>query len=280
MTRSADKLLESVLKTVNLKNINFRFNNRAVLNYLRRERMFKIIYPLIFILFLSVNDSYAKADIEIVTEFMPPLQLAKHGQRMTGVTADLVNAVVQDTKLTSVDNVYPWARSYTLAIMKPNVLIFPIIRTKEREKNFHWVGEVWEFSAAIYSNKNNINISTLEEAKNYNISVYRDDFFHNYLLDQGFSPEKLFPVTDIEQSIQLFINGRVDLIIIDSSIFEFYVNRSNKSILDYQKLVVLDDIKENHAFIALSKSTPLKTVNLFIESFKRISEKRNDIKLK
>lgn len=233
--------------------------------------MIKYLYSLLF--FILIQNSYAKANIQIVTEFMPPLQLAKYGQDMTGVSAEFVNAVVEDTKLPSVSNVYPWARSYALATSQPNVLIFPIIRTKARENNFHWIGKIWGFSAAVYSNKDDINITTLEGAKNYNISVYRGDFFHHYLLEQGFSPDKLFPVVNIEQSIELFVNGRVDLIVIDNSIFEFYLTKSNKTISEYKQLIVLNNIKESNAFIALSKTTSLDVVDIFIDSFKRVSSR-------
>lgn len=226
-------------------------------------------------LFISSN-VFSTSTIQVVTEFMPPLQLAKPGEKVHGISADIVNEVIEDSQIESVSNVYPWARSYILATTKPNVLIYPIIRTKERENQFHWVGKIWEFSAAIYSHKNldQMNISSLEDAKKYKIAVYRNDFFHHYLLDQGFSNDLLFPVVDIEQSIQLFLNNRVDLIVIDSSIFEYYLGRTRHDISDYQQLITLNNIQESNAFIALSKSTSQHIVDKLMTSFKRVSNRR------
>jgi len=223
---------------------------------------------------LVVPDSQAKATIDIVTEFMPPLQLAKPGQKMHGLTADLVNSVVQDSQLPSTSNVYPWSRSYLLARTKPNVLIFPIIRTKEREGDFHWIGKIWSFSAAIYKHESraDITVANLDDAKKYNISVYRNDFFHHYLLKNGFSPKKLSPVEDIEQSIKLFISGRVDLIVIDSSIFEYYLKQFNHDSTQYKQLVKLTDVKHKDAYIALSKSSSPSMVSKLMSSYQHVSQ--------
>jgi polar amino acid transport system substrate-binding protein len=242
----------------------------------------KFITILFFFLISVMLPCQARVGVTIVTEFMPPLQLAKPGQQMHGLTADLVNAVVLDTKLNSTSHVFPWARSYLLATTKPNVLIYPIIRTTEREKSFHWVGPIWSFSAAIYSRieRNDIIVSSLEDAKKYNISVYRNDFFHRYLLEEDFSPSKLFPVANIEQSINLFINGRVDLLVIDTSIFEYYLKKHQRNAAEFKQLIKLTDVKKNDAFIALSKMSSPEVVDQFVKSYQRVanSDKLTDIR--
>ena len=207
--------------------------------------------------------------LKVVTEFMPPLQQAKSGQVMQGSSADFVYKVIASTKIPFTTDVFPWARSYRVAKSEPNVLIFPLIRTQERENDFHWIGKIWSFSAAIYRNstRTDINVTSLADAKKYNISVYRNDFFHHYLLKQGFSDDKLFPVSGIEQSIGLFINGRVDLIVIDSSIFEFYINQYNKKISHFDKLISLENVRHNDAYIAMSKQTSLSVVQQVKNSF-------------
>src|ERR1039457_4975179 len=37
---------------------------------------------------------------------------------------------------------YPWARSYDMALKEPNVLIYLIARTPARESLFKWAGEI------------------------------------------------------------------------------------------------------------------------------------------
>jgi len=239
-----------------------------------RINIFKCFSVSFIGMMLIAPNCQARTMIDIVTEFMPPLQLAKPGQKMQGLTADLVNSVVQDSQLHSTSNVFPWSRSYLLARTKPNVLIYPIIRTKEREDDFHWIGKIWSFSAAIYKHvdRANINVEELNDAKKYNISVYRNDFFHHYLLKNGFSASRLSPVADIEQSIKLFISGRVDLIVIDSSIFEYYLKQFNHDPTQYKQLVKLTDVKHKDAYIALSKSSSSIMVSKLLSSYQKVSK--------
>lgn len=224
--------------------------------------------------FLCISAFSATTNLKIVTEFMPPLQLAKSGHKMQGSSADFVSKVMTSTTLPFTTDVFPWARSYRIAQSEPNVVIFPLIRTQEREKDFHWIGKIWSFSAAIYkhSARQNITVASLEDAKNYNIAVYRNDFFHHYLIKEGFNEAKLFPASGIEQSIGLFINGRVDLIVIDSSIFEFYINQYNKKIAKFEKLISLDDVRHNDAYIAMSKQTSPSVVQQVKDSFNRVTQ--------
>lgn len=242
--------------------------------------MYKLFYQSVFFvftlvsaLFVSCANAVVKPSIKVVTEFMPPLQMAKSGHKIHGKVAQLVQAVTKDTGLPHSIDVFPWARSYLWATTKPNVLIFPIIRTKEREDKFHWVGRVWSFSAQMYRLKGRkpIEINKLEDAKNYNIAVYRDDFFHRYLLAQGFNESNLYPAAGIEQSINLFLNKRVDLILVDSSIFEYYLKQYQRDIDEVESLFTLKNVKQNDAYIALSKSTEPSIVELFKQSYQRVA---------
>jgi polar amino acid transport system substrate-binding protein len=45
---------------------------------------------------------------------------------------------------------YPWARAYDIARLEANVLIYPIIRSAERETLFKWVGELDEVTPLFY----------------------------------------------------------------------------------------------------------------------------------
>lgn len=221
---------------------------------------------------MLVTTSYASHELRVVTEFMPPLQLAQPGQKMHGMTAKLVETIIKNSKYPYRSDVYPWSRSYLLATSTPNIVIYPLIRTQEREEKFHWIGRVWSFSAAVYrhKNRNDITVSTLEDAKKYNISVYRNDFFHHFLLNRGFSPSRLFAVADVEQSIKLFINGRVDLLVIDRSIFEYYVKQYQANLNDYVAAVRLKDVKQNDAYIALSKGSSPDIIKRLKQSYNRV----------
>jgi len=212
-------------------------------------------------------------DIHIVTEYLPPLQVAESGDQIHGLTVDLFKAVVDDTEYSYTTSVYPWARSYRLATSGANVLIFPLIRTKERENKFHWIGKLWSFTGSIYrhAERKDIELATLDDAKKYSISVYRDDFFHQYLIKNSFSPWRVFPQSSIDKSLAQFVNKRVELIIIDSSLLEYYVKKHGLRLDDYQKILTLDNLKVRDTYMALSKETSPEVVKQFRDSYVRVS---------
>lgn len=211
--------------------------------------------------------------ISVVTEYLPPLQSNQSGSKISGLTADVVTQVIRHTGYPFETAIYPWARSYRIASSRENTLIFPIIRNSEREEKFHWIGKVWQFKAAIYGHrgKKTAHLDNLKAAKNYRISVYRNDFLHHYLLDNGVPETALFPVASIEKSIELFSKNRTDLIIIDPSLLEYYIKKHNLRLDDFSLLFHLDQMEPKYAYMALSKSTSADVVQKFQHSYRQIT---------
>lgn len=237
------------------------------------KKLNRYFYLMLCTFLLASTSVIAQPKLSIVTEFMPPLQLAKSGHKMHGKTAELVSAIVEDSGLLNHIDIFPWARCYLWATTKPNVLIFPIIRTEEREHKFHWIGKVWSFSAQVYrlKSRSDIKATSLKDAKNYSVGVYREDFFHRYLVKQGFKSEQLYAVADIEQSVLLFLNGRTDLIVIDESIFEYYLKKHHHANSEVVSIMRLSDVKTNDAYIALSKNSSPEIIKRITRSYQRIS---------
>lgn len=107
---------------------------------------------------------------------------------------------------------YPWARAYNIATQKPNVLIYPIVRTPEREALFHWVGELATVPIFLYKfrDEENIQVSNLDAAKAYTIGVVRDDSRESYLHSHGF--QKLVISADNGENFRLFSSHQVQMI--------------------------------------------------------------------
>src|SRR5512145_1222837 len=72
---------------------------------------------------------------------------------------------------------YPWARAYDMAQQEPNVLIYLIARTPEREPRFKWVGEFIRVDYFLYKLRDSkgVAVSSLDQARGYSIGVMRDD---------------------------------------------------------------------------------------------------------
>lgn len=89
--------------------------------------------------------SAAGANIQAVTEELPPYNYRDRDGLVTGLSVDLLQRMVDRSKL-SLDSkgvqLLPWARAYQMALHQPNTVIFSIVRLPEREALFHWVGPI------------------------------------------------------------------------------------------------------------------------------------------
>lgn len=101
---------------------------------------------LLVALFTGINfNAYASkeanTDLFIVATQSPLLQYGDNGEDK-GSTVEILQAILSASKLAASVNFMPWARAYDIAKSKPNTLILSIIRTPEREQQFHWLIKV------------------------------------------------------------------------------------------------------------------------------------------
>ncbi|MFJ3524265.1 substrate-binding periplasmic protein [Pseudomonas sp. NPDC090203] len=149
--------------------------------------------------------------IEVVTEDSS-YTYVEHGK----VAGPATQVVEETLRQAGIDDyhlaLYPWARAYSIATQKPNVLIYPMVRTPEREALFHWVGELATVSIFLYKFRNQpgIQVTNLDTAKAYTIGVVRDDSREHYLQSQGF--KKLIVSADNDENFRLFTLHQVQLI--------------------------------------------------------------------
>lgn len=148
--------------------------------------------------------------IQAVTE--DSLHAFLDGDKVSGPATAVVENTLQAAGLDYHLALYPWARAYDMALQQPNVLIYLILRTPERESLFKWVGEVKRYEPYLYKLKQrqDIQINSLEDAKRYPIGVVRDDVRHAYFKAQGFS--KLFVASQNRDTMKQLLNGQIDLL--------------------------------------------------------------------
>lgn len=135
--------------------------------------------------------------------------------KVVGEATMVVEEVLGRAKLDYTIKIYPWARSYKLALENKNVLIFPMSRTAERESLFKWVGELIPIKYYLIKLKErkDIQINSLEDAKQYRIGVVREDVRAKFLIEKGFEVKVhgLQLVTSNDQNIQKLLKKRIDL---------------------------------------------------------------------
>lgn len=174
-----------------------------------------LLYKTTFKLFLLLLSTHANAGLTVLTELSPPYQTIENNE-VKGITTEIVQAIFKQAQLTPQFKLYPWARSYKLALNNPNSFIYSIGRTPEREDKFIWLVPVAKFKLGFVklSSRTDIKINTLEDAKKWIIAAQRNDMATQYLERKGFNKANhLILTTDIQNSWQLLLGGKIDLVV-------------------------------------------------------------------
>ncbi len=163
-----------------------------------------------FLLLLLSRGLLLAQGLTIQTEIFPPYQFLGPDGRLTGFTVELVREIQARTGNKDPIAVVPWVRGYNEALTKPNVVLFTMAQTPEREPLFKWVGPVSESSNVLYvKSDSGIVIRDLEEARKLRlIGVYKEDVRDQYLTQAGFMNLDRSP----DQAIMLkkLMGGRID----------------------------------------------------------------------
>ena len=207
--------------------------------------------------------------IRIVTEEFPPYDFSGADGLVEGLSTDVVRAALEEVGASAEIKILPWARAYKLASREPNVMLYSVVRTADREPLFHWVGVVCEVRSFLYKLKKRDDISSndLADLKDYAVGVVRGWAGQRYLEKNGF--HKLQTVAVSEFNIRKLIGGRVDLI-------EDYeaniVYRMKRMGLDYgllEKVYFNADIS-GPLFAVFNRDTPEDVVGSFRKAFSKI----------
>ncbi|MGM9513675.1 substrate-binding periplasmic protein [Roseateles sp. DB2] len=106
----------------------------------------------------------------------------------------------------------PWARAYDMALKEPDVLIYLLARTPEREPLFEWVGELLRLRYNLYGLKarEDLHLHSMSDARGLRVAVVRDDVRHQRLKALGFT--RLVVSSDIMETLRQLRRGQVDLV--------------------------------------------------------------------
>ncbi len=164
--------------------------------------------------FYCCSMTISAAQLSVVTE-EGSLQYSK-GNEITGIATELVKAVLEQANITGDFQIYPWTRAYNLAQTQPNVLIYSMARTPQRENKFKWIGEIAPLDYKFFRLKSNnsINPKILEQAKKFRVGVINQGAIHHFVNSHGFNNVSV--VSNSSAHLRVFLNKRVDLIIINS----------------------------------------------------------------
>lgn len=219
---------------------------------------------------LLSSDGTGGPQLHLVTEHYPPLQIQHDNGALSGLRLEVVEAIAKHTGLSYTLSVYPWSRAYKTALVQPNTLIFTIVRTKERENRFIWVGPLGKMHISFFyqRQRSDIKLSSLKDAHQYRISIIRGDAIQDLLETKGFSSEKNFLlVTEFEQSLRALKFGYADLTLTNPWLFYYSAQQAGLDPELYQEQGPILEIPELYHYMAFNLQTSKAVIHAFITSF-------------
>lgn len=222
----------------------------------------------------SLN-ALAAASLRVVTEEAPPYNMTVNG-KITGLSTDVVRAVLDEVGMKASIQSMPWARAYDIALNAENVLIYSITRTPQREKLFKWVGAVASTGWYMYARAgSDIRLEGLDDARKYQIATVSEDAGEQYLLGKGFAIGKnLQSSGKYDVGYKKLMLGRVDLLISDE-LGAYYMARQagddpHKTIM---RALSLSDLSQGGEIgMAFSLKTPDELVDRFRKALEKIKK--------
>lgn len=155
----------------------------------------------------------------VVTEDARPLHYVWQGE-LQGEAPQFIRQLLHEAGTPYSQQVYPWARAYMMASSLPNVLIYSMARTPEREAQFQWIGKLITVQYALYAlqARQDIQVSSVEDLAAYRLGVTANDVRTAWLRDHGLKDAAADSRTGLDITDNGLINlrklmlGRVDMV--------------------------------------------------------------------
>jgi len=179
----------------------------------------------------------------------------------------LARAVVKDYHIA----LYPWARAYDMARLEPNVMIYPILRSSERESLFRWVGELDQVTTLFYKlrERHDIVIKSLADARNYTVGVVRDDSRQEYLEGKAFS--KMVVSANNLDNLRKLLGGQVALVPMPEREAREQCEDLHIAFDQLESVYTIDELSKG-LYVAMSLKTPADTVQRVTTAFSQLKD--------
>lgn len=216
--------------------------------------MKQVLLIITFIIGLS-SSLFANEKVDVVTENWKPFNYEEDGS-IKGTATEIVRAVLDRLNINYTITVFPWARSYNMALTQQNVLIYSIIRTPGREELFKWIGPVSDSDHICLfklSKREDILVESLDDAKHYRIGVAKNSPMHGHLINLGFDKNSIDVTTANQLSnIKKLLFGRIDLLPASEKQFSYAIKEAGFSEGTFTKTISLFSLSP---YMALSRKT-------------------------
>ncbi|ASP40662.1 amino acid ABC transporter substrate-binding protein [Bacterioplanes sanyensis] len=210
-------------------------------------------------LFLALNIQAAEK-LYFFTEQFPPYHMtldghpfAHDGENITGLCSQMVKRLAEEVPYEMKMKLRNWNSGLERVKRKANHGIFCTVRSEQREDWFEWVGPLTNTGWALFAKPGSgITLSSLEDAKQYEIGGYKGDVRTNYLMEHGFNVSVITEDAQNPRRLQL---DQIDLWVSDELAGPY--TASDAGDIEVEKLLTF---KRVPLYLAINKDTDPKIV--------------------
>jgi len=219
---------------------------------------------------LIISDAQADSELTIVTEDYPPFQYLDDSGKLTGVSANIVRQVLDDTKIDYQIHVFPWARAFKAGKTSPSTLIFSLLRTNSREDSFHWLVPLCQVSTSFYTlqSRPEVIAKSIADISEYKIGVSREQATKTYLSDKGLEAN-IIEANKNSQLRKMISFGRIDVVLLS----DHYANELKQAPpSSVNQLKLLFTVKElsRKLYLAANKYVSPEIIEKITSSYSKV----------
>ncbi len=220
---------------------------------------------------LKVEIEQYKTAPLIIAEQMPPYNyLGESGP--TGISTEILQELLRRLDIQWPIEFMTWTVAYHIALREPNILLYSMLRTEDREDLFNWVGPLFTDSMNLYrkGGRTDVHPQSIADALHYRIGVVEDNFEHHYFLDRDLLVgESLFPVEKQEQNFSALLNEEVDLIALTASQATQHIKSKGYDTSQFEAILEMKDISGD-IYMVFSKHTEPSYIQQFSKALKEM----------
>jgi len=222
---------------------------------------------------ISANKDYI---LNVVTEHSPPFNYQLKNKQIVGTATDKVIKALNEANIDFTHSLYPWARSYKLAMTQPNTLIYSIYRNKQREHLFQWAcplildSDLYFFAL---KNKHSMQTMDIENLALFKTGIVRGGLAATYLKARGLQEGKeLYSASDDDVNLKLLLNEEIDFIIGTIPSMSRRMRNMNMDVATFKKINFPEINKDSERCMAFSLDTPTDVVDKVRTALQKINK--------
>ncbi|CAN5717531.1 ABC transporter substrate-binding protein [soil metagenome] len=225
-----------------------------------------LIQCCIWVNLLGISPFCQAQELQIFTEDWPPISFG-NGTKVDGMAVELVQALQARVGSTQAIQLVPWARWYKALLEEPNVLLFSVGRSEEREKLMTLLGPIAISSTALYTRKGRATALQHQTSplQSLRVGAYRASIFADTAKKHGFNNLELAATPQIIATM-LFAK-RFDLWVEGSLVVSSVLKDIGHTADDVEKVQVLESLE---LYLAFSTQTPASLIKTWEDALRNM----------